>query len=243
MSWLTLMVALLLPSLSSAQEIPAGTVIPLMMDSTIRVSKSRVGEKIEGNVMQDVPLPSGEKINRRSEVYGHVVSVANQGPGGTIVLQFDQIKDAKQTIPFTAALLALASMSSVADARSPLNSTANLDPKSQWTTRQVGGDIVNRGRGKVASSSGVLGTWVQGAGVRIKLSPNPDAGCPSGPGYDREQSVWVFSSAACGIYGLNDVKIKNTGAATTPLGQIVLSFSKDTEIRGGSGWLLISLGK
>ena len=72
----------------------------------------------------------------------------------------------------------------------------------------------------------------------IKLTPNPAAGCPSGPGYDREQAVWIFSSAACGTYGMNDVKVAGSGG-TPPLGEIVLTSNRSVGIRGGSGWMLI----
>lgn len=89
------------------------------------------------------------------------------------------------------------------------------------------------------SGTGEVGRWLEGTSVMIKLTPNAEAGCPSGPGYDREQAVWVFSSAACGAYDLKDVKIANSGM-TKPLGEIVLTSSRDIAIHGGSGWLLIT---
>src|SRR5215472_6702525 len=103
-------------------------------------------------------------------------------------------------------------MDGVAQAQIPINSSSDRDPVSQWVTRQVGGDVVNRGRGKAASKSGAVGTWVEGSSVLMKLTPNRDAGCPGdGPGYDREQAVWIFSSAACGVYGVTNLEIASSG--------------------------------
>lgn len=40
--------------------------------------------------------------------------------------------------------------------------TADNSPNTQWVTRQVGGDLVRRGWGKVFSASGVEGKKVSG---------------------------------------------------------------------------------
>jgi hypothetical protein len=239
---------LLISAIAFSQELPAGTVVPIMLDSSLNAAKDNPGKKIEGRVMQEVHLSSGQTIDKRSHIMGHVVRVTRQGfsrpasskrsSGFSIALRFDTIQDGGRTIPLTAALLALASMHSVADAQIPINSTANRDRASQWVTRQVGGDVVNRGWGQVASSGGVWGTWLEGSSVQVRLTPNPDAGCPSESGYDREQAMWIFSSGACGIYGLSDVKVASSGRAA-PLGEIELMSSHNVKIRGGSGWLLI----
>jgi hypothetical protein len=78
--------------------------------------------------------------------------------------------------------------------------------------------------------------------VLIKLTPNPDSGCPDGPGYKGAQAVWIFSSAACGTYGLNDVVVVSSGAAA-PVGEIILGSSENVIVRGGSAWLLMTEAK
>lgn len=243
-----LTLVLLISTIALTQEFPAGTVVPIMLDSSLNAAKDNPGKKLEGRVMQEVSLSGDQTIKQGSRIIGHVVSIARPGSskpasstrhlGFSIVLRFDTIRNNTHTTPLTVALLAVASMHSVADAHLPINSTANLDPISQWVTRQVGGDIVNRSRGRVASSGGVGGTWLEGSSVKVRLTPNPDAGCPSGAGYDREQAMWVFSSAACGSYGLNNVKIASSGRAL-PLGEIELVSTGNIVIRSGSGWLLI----
>jgi len=226
------------------QQIPAGTVVPIQIKTGLNAEHDAAGKKIVGRVMQDVPIPGGAKIKEKASVIGHVVRVTKPGPSGaSMVVSFDTIENDGQGIPVKAALLAVASSMEVSQAQSPVNSTSNLDSTSQWTTRQVGGDIVRRGWGKVGSSDGVEGKWINGTAVAIKLTPNPKAGCPGGgPGYEGEQSVWVFSSAACGTYGLSNATVARTGA-TSPVGEIELKSSKNLLIRSGSGWLLMLAGE
>ena len=177
MLWIRLVTALLLSPIALAQELPPGTVVPIELSSGLNAKKDEAGKRIEGRVMQEVPVPGGDKINERSRISGHVVRVTKPGTSGSsIVLRFDAIEDGGRTIPLTAALLAVASMDSVADAQTPINSTSDRDPVSQWVTRQVGGDVINRGRGTAGSTRGVVGKWVRGSSVMIKLTPNPDWG-------------------------------------------------------------------
>jgi hypothetical protein len=239
MIWIRLAVAFVVGWVVPAREIPVGTVIPVMLGSGLDAAKDEPGKKVEGRVMQKVPLPAGEAISQRSRIIGHVVKVTKPGSSGSsLAMKFDSLQEEGHTTPLTTGLLAVASAASVADAQVPVSVNSDMVPASQWVTRQVGGDVVRRGWGKVASRTGEVGTWLEGSSVLIKLTPNPSAGCPNGPGYDREQAVWIFSSAACGTYGLNDVKVGGSGG-TPPLGDIVLTSTRNVDLRGGSGWLLI----
>lgn len=212
-----------------------------MLSSDLNAKKDEAGKKIEGKVMQEVPLLTGGEISKGSRITGHIVSLTKPASGSNITVKFDAIQDRGQTIPLTAALLALASMTSVAEAQSPINNVgSSKDSADLWVTRQVGGDIVNREQHKVSSGNGVVGTWLEESSVLARLTPNPDAGCPGGPGYGSVQAVWIFSSAACGTYGLNDVIIASSGAAP-PLGEIELGSSQNVAVHGGSGWLLITV--
>jgi hypothetical protein len=221
-----------------AQDLPVGTVVPVMLSTGLNADKDKSEKKIEGKVMQDVPLPKGGKIRKGSRITGRVVSVTKGPSGFRLVVKFDAIRNEGRTVRLKAALLALASMGSIADAQSPVSLNTDITPKDQWSTRQVGGDTVSRSVGKVASHDGLVGTWLYGTSVLAKLTPNSDAGCPEGPGYDRDQAVWVFSSGACGIYGLKSVTIVASGRLP-PFGEITLASKDKIEIRGGSGWLLI----
>jgi hypothetical protein len=229
--------ALLILAVMPSQDVPAGTVIPITLRSSLNAAKDRVGKKIEGRVMQNVRMPSGRTIREGSRMIGHVLNVTHPGSSGSsMVVKFDALEEEGRTTGLTTSLLALASAASVRGAQLPITANADTDPVSQWVTRQVGGDVVRRGQGRVASQDGVLGTWVGGNSVLIKLTPNPKAGCGEGPGYDREQAVWIFSSAACGAYGLK-VKIASAGTAP-PLGEILITSRRNVDIGDGSAWLL-----
>jgi hypothetical protein len=236
--WIALVAAFMLSAAAVAQEIPAGTVIPVMLSSSLNAAKDSAGKSIEGKVMQDVLTPLGFTISKGSRITGHVLSADKSG--SSLVLKFDSIDDHGRTLHLMAAVLAIASMQAVAQAQAPINSNPDMLPETAWTTRQVGGDVVNRGQGKVGTSGGSTGTWLEGSSVLIKLTPNPDAGCPGGPGYDHAQPVWIFSSSACGTYDLGKARIENSGL-NAPLGNVSITSDRNVQIRGGSGWLLIAV--
>ena len=101
---------LLISGLAFSQEVPAGTVIPVKLDSGLDAKKDKAGKGVKGKIMQEVLLPSGGKIRKKSEIRGHVISVTNAGSSGSrIILRFDTIQDYERIIPVRAALLALAS--------------------------------------------------------------------------------------------------------------------------------------
>jgi hypothetical protein len=235
-------IALFLLPVAPSDKIPVGTVIPVMLSSSLNAAKDKPDKRIEGRVMQEITLPSGIKIKERARIFGHTVNVSNTSSSSSIVVKFTTIQSEDHSFPITVGLLAVASMASVNDAQLPISGNSDRDPDTQWATRQIGGDVVRRGWGKVFSSGGIEGKWVGGSSVVIKLTPNVAAGCSEGPGYDREQAAWIFSSAACGTYGLRNVKIASPGIGA-PVGEINLTSSRNVDIRGGSGWMLIVTGE
>ncbi len=239
MLWLKLAAAFLCSvTVLAAQDLPAGTALPVMLNSTLDAKKDKPGEKIDGKTMQEVLLPSGAKIKSGSHVIGHVVSVVKPaGSGSSVVVKFDQLNSEGQVVPLSVSLRALASTESVFDAKLPMGNQSDYESSSEWTTKQVGGDVVNRGRGVLASTTGIVGRY-SGSGVWGRLTPGLDGDCPATDGDDREQALWVFSTSACGVYGISDVKLTRNGSSA-PVGQIELQSSKDLLVRGGSGWLLL----
>jgi hypothetical protein len=220
------------------QGIPAGTALPVSVDATLDGRKSKPGQKIEGRLMQDVPLPSGEKIKAGARVIGHVVEVSRPaGAGSRIVLKFEQLSAGGKPIPITLSVRAIASMQSVYQAEIPIDAESNYEPSSQWVMRQVGGEIVNRGRGLVGSTDAIVGRYSEGAAWG-KLTSSDNGDCTAADGNGIEQALWVFSTSACALYGLEDMKLAHSGR-TDPVGQIILESSKNVHIGGGSGWFLL----
>ena len=237
MLWLKLAVVLFCAAATlSAQDIPAGTALPVALNSTLDAKKDKPGEKIEGRLMQDVPLPSGGKIKSGSHVTGHIVDVTKPGGGGSrIAVKFDQLEAEGSTVPLTVSARAIAAMESVYAAEVPIDASSNNESSSEWTMRQVGGDIVARGRGVVASGDSIVGQYKGGA-PWAKLAYV--SGCPPHDVPSADQAMWVFSVGACGLYGFKDVKLVSAGDGA-PAGQIVLESQRDLHVGGGSGWFLI----
>lgn len=221
---------------ATGQEIPAGTVLPIVLNHTLDAGRARPGEMVTGKIMQDIVLP-GATIPEGTRVLGHVVSSnsATATSQSHLVLEFDQIVLRGRHIPVTTHLRALASMSEIFEAKMPTNSFDDYGTStSDWNTVQVGGAGVYRGNGQVVSGDQVVGRATDYGAVTAKLIAVPPSGCR---GDDREQSLWVFSPWACGLYGFEELALVHSGK-TPPLGQIELQSSRNVHVAGGSGWLL-----
>ncbi len=214
-----------------AQTLPAGTALPVALNSTLNGKNDKPGQKIEGKLMQEVLLPSGSKLKSGSRVSGHVVSSSPL----QLTVQFDALQDEGQLIPLNVGLRAMAASENVFQAKTPIDATSTDESSDEWVTRQVGGDVVFRGRGYVANDHGKVGKW-SGSGVWGMLTAAGD--CLAGETTGQEQALWVFSTTACGVYGFEDLRLAHAGKSP-PLGQITLQSTKDVLVRGGSGWLLI----
>lgn len=220
-----------------AQTLPAGTALPVMLSSSLNAKSAKPNQKIEGKLMQEVALPGGAKLKSGSHVTGHVIAVSRpKSSGSRIVVQFDQLQDERQTIALNVSLRALAASQNVFQAGLPVDASSTTESSVEWVTKQVGGEIVFRGRGYVASDKGKVGVW-SGSGVWGKLAASGD--CAVDDSSNPQQALWIFSTTACGLYGLEHTKLDQSGL-TPPLDQIAFSSDKDIDIRGGSGWLLVT---
>jgi hypothetical protein len=224
--------------LRAQSDVPAGTTIPVMLSTSIRSDKSRAGEPIKARVMQNVPLPGGDRIARGRNLTGHIVEI---NPA-KVTLTFDRLLVGKQEVPIRTSLRAIASMLTVQDAQIPTNSAADRgNPPSLWNTRQIGGRDVVYGRpGDVLNGSEPVGQSLGDGSVFAALSEDFGSRCEG----DTKQlrAVWLFSSSACGAYGFGDLQVDHFGQ-TDPTGNIVLRSSSGIDIRSGSGLLLRVIGQ
>ena len=227
-----------------AQEIPAGTVIPVMLRTTLDARKAKVGQKIEAQVMQDVPLFSQTRIRTGAKLVGHVVEVtrpsaASGSRGSRIAISFDRLLMGGAAIPVTTSLRSLASMMEVFEAQLPTNAIDDYGTTAaDWVTVQIGGNVVYRGNGTVMTDGQVVGKSTIGGDVTAKLIASGDGTCRgTAAGNDREQALWLFSPSACGAYGFAELKIVHAGRHD-PVGQIILASDKNVHVPAGSGLLL-----
>lgn len=238
---MSLCVLLLATACLYAQQIPAGTLLPVMFDSTLDTDKSKPGEEISAKLQQEVPLPDGGKIKRDSKVLGHVVAVspASGDQPAKISVQFDKIEIDKETVPVSLGLRALASMQLVAQAKKPPNSESGYGTTA-WDLNMslIGGQISYNGAKIVKAPNGqVVGKVPQPGAVLAIPMANPERGCSGPTSNTTEQAFWLFSTDACGIYDEKDLTFVNGIGGASP-GQIVLKSPDKVEVSGGSGWLL-----
>jgi hypothetical protein len=225
----------------SAQQIPAGTLLPVMLDGKLESDGTKPSQKISAKLMQEVPLPDGGKIKRESKVTGHVVAVssASSGHDAKVTVQFDQIDIDKHLVTISVGLRALASMEAISIARQGVNPNSGFGTTG-WDLNLllVGGQAAFTGQQIVKSQTGqVVGKIPEPGAVLAIPMANPARGCPGPAGNTADQAFWLFSTDACGVYGHKDLTVVSGIGGATP-GQIALTAPKRFTVEGGSGWLL-----
>jgi len=226
---------------TSAAQIPPGTVLPLRLNHGFSAKSAQAGTAIFARVMQDVPLPNGQSIPRGATVSGAVLSVspAANGSGDSIAFSFKLLEMRRQRIPVVLNLRALASSMAVSLAEVP-DVASGFGTPAPWATRtQIGGDVdYGVGAEVTGKQSQPVGKGVFD-GVLVHVKASAAGGCRGAfENNDGLQALWVFSADACGVYGLNGLRIANAGR-TAPVGVIVVSSENgDAKIPAGSGMLL-----
>jgi hypothetical protein len=244
-STLGLALVLMSASVASAQEVPAGTVLPVMLNTTLDSATSKSGQRVTGKLKQSVQLPSKESIPAGAKIYGEVVAAeppSNAGPA-RIVVKFDRVVAAGKEFRIAAGLRALASMQDVFEAQLPVGTFDDFGTSpSDWTTVQIGGAAVYHGDGTVRQAMEIIGHTAELGTAVGSLQPDIARGCPAQPEFDaQQQALWLFSPWACGVYGFEDLSIarhKSAGAE----GTVELTSSRRIKIGAGSGWLLQVVG-
>ena len=227
----------------SNPAIPPGTIIPVRLNSTLSSAKCRKGQVITGRIMQDVPLSPGVRIREGSKVLGHVVEVtpATTSAQARISLRFDMLIAWHQTISITSNLRAIAGFMRIIEAQTPPIGPGESDVYRWLTTVLVGGDVVYGEGGPVTAAENaneVVGKAVDG-GVLSRVRGKEGTKCRGSiDGNDSPQALWVFSSDACGIYGLEHISIAHAGRSD-PTGVIVLASDNGSlKLPSGAGMLL-----
>jgi hypothetical protein len=233
-------VLLVSAAIAGAQEIPPATALPITLNTTLDVRKLVSGQRISASIAQDVPLPSGGKLRAGSRVTGRVLQAGTKVGGRTYVrLRFDQVGANGRDIAVTTSLRAVASSREVQDAQLPEHGPILGESSANWTTTQVGGDVVYRGGGHVVHDEAIVGDPVKDGVLAVLVSARRP-GCEAGSG-DRRLALWVFSSSACGAYGyFGRLDIARAGDSS-PMGEIVLESKKNVRVGTGTAMLLITV--
>lgn len=245
--FLILVFTMWVPQAATADDraviVPNGTILPVRLNITISSVKSKPGQEVTGRIMQRIPLPSGVFIREGSSVTGHIVAVspAANGTAARISLQIDKLIIKHRVISIVTNLRAIAGFMEIAQAQTPPIGPGESDVYRWLTTVQVGGDVVYGEGGSVtasANSDQIVGRKANG-GVLGQVRAKEGTKCRGAiDGNEASQALWVFSTDACGTYGLEHMQILHAGR-TDPTGVIVLaSNSGNLKIVAGIGMLL-----
>jgi hypothetical protein len=225
----------------AATLVPDSSILPARLETSVSSKNAKAGEVIRARIMQQVPLLGDAAIPAGSILTGQVIAAkaATASDGGSLSFRFDTLHATRENILLTLRLRAIASDLDVRQAQLPRNSDPTAASNS-WTTVQIGGDVVYRGGGPVKSRSGVVGKPVAD-GVLVRLDSNPARGCRNDGTGERAQALWLFSSDACGTYGLGAVSVlpADHDAGADAAGDITLKSAKgNVVLKNGTGLLL-----
>ena len=199
-----------LASLLHAQEqIPVGTVIPIVLDRALDSRSSKPGQRFVASVAQEVPLPDKHVIRVGSKIFGEVTETENIPGQAKLGLRFDRLEFGKDQIAIGTKLRALASSLDVNSAKA-MYADSERNIAATATTNQIGGtSAVFRAAGAVENENGEkIGTPVYG-GVLAVVTNQRGSKCESIPLAETPQAVWLFSPEVCGVYGFRDIQFEN----------------------------------
>lgn len=225
-------------TLAIAQEnMPVGTILAAQLNRSLNSQKARPGQTISARLMQDVPLASG-KIPAGAKILGHITNMRTDGNTTKVTMRFDTLRYRHRTVAIQTSLRALASLMEVEDAQTPKTGPDRGTPL-RWATRLlVGGEVAYGDGGPVMHGSERVGDALA-YGVLVPVAANSAERCRGEVGGNANpQALWVFSSDACGVFGMENVRIEHAGR-TAPVGEIVLaSDAGSLRVQSGSGILL-----
>jgi hypothetical protein len=222
-----------------ALTLPAGTAIPVTFPHTLDAAKLKAGDTFIAKTDQVVLGPGGERIKGGSPIVGTVVDVQSPtNPAGSseLAIRFDSLRVGEQTLSIHVSLRAIASFLDYYSNRSPV--IDNGYPENS-VYRQVGGDYFYQGDVVYSNDWEEVGKATH-EGVFVKLEQIEQSKsqnrmvCSS---TDSIQSVGVFASNACGVYGFAGLTVSDSGSGSS--GVIRLRSAKNVvKIASGSTALL-----
>jgi hypothetical protein len=213
-------------TLAQAETIPSSTAIPVIFTQTLDAGKVKPGESVTAKTTQVVLLPGGRELPSGTTLIGHVSEstpfVFNPAPyaiqrPSVLSVHFDKIAVSGSTIPVSLSIRAIAGPVASHEASIP---HYRDETDSTGTRILIGGDQFSPIESQVLSPSGDVAGYNRDTGVFARLaardSENGNAllHCAA---TDSEQSVGVFSAAACGVYELDAALMSNNGDGTFAL--------------------------
>jgi hypothetical protein len=192
---------------------PPGTAIPVMFSHTLDSARVKPGDPIVAKTTQIIVLPSGERIPRGAKLAGQIVAAnlnTSNGPS-QLAIRFDTLEYRDRSVSIRVGLRAMASFVDSYGTSSPIVDHGYPDNSVYG---QVGGDYFLPGDTVYSRSGDEVGK-ANHDGVFVKLARVEHSNSQSHvvcEQTDTLQSVGVFSSNACGLYGFQDLFVDEVGA-------------------------------
>lgn len=238
MKYVGILASVLLLSVTVAAQtvLPAGTILPVRLDTGLNAAKAHPGQQIRATVMQNIP---GTPIRRRAKILGHVLRASSSKHGSSqLEVAFDSVRVHGAMLPLKADLRAVAGFMTVEEAKMPDEMADRATPPEKANTTQIGGDQVYRAGGPVVEDSVRVGKPTP---YGVLVLPQSHSGQPChgiAKNSSSPQAFWLFSADACGVYGLSGLRIEHAGR-TLPVGTIILAREKgNLNLSQGTGLLL-----
>lgn len=196
--------------------IPAQTTIPIIFSHTVDSRRANPGDAVTATTLQVIELPSGQSIPKNSIVLGRIVDVqasAKNGSNSRLSIQFESIRVKNETIQIRVFVRALASPNESYDATHP---TGPVGGDVLDTTTLIGGDYVYLSDKHLYSPGGDVLGESRNNGIFARLVPSAyhnRYGTFLCGGTDTVQSLAIYSTSACGPYGLGDTYMTAAGDA------------------------------
>jgi hypothetical protein len=193
-----------------AEEIPSSTAIPVTFTQTIKAGEAAAGSTVTAKTIQVVHLTDGQVLPKGTTLIGHVVKsqrlVANQDQSSVqspsvLSIHFDKIAEKGTSIPVS---LSVRAMSNAVESYEGSIPEFSNDTDYVGTRVLIGGDRFDPLQKDVVAANGDVVGVNRKDGVFAKLqateSVNRNSSLTCGS-TTTEQSVGIFSSSACGLYG------------------------------------------
>ena len=206
--------------LSAVQEsktdlsLPPGTAIPVTFTHTLDAAKLKVGDPIIAQTDQMIIIAGGQRIPRGAKLVGRVVEaqpmISSGGPS-ELAIKFDSLNVRDRSFLIHVAIRAMASFVDSYSTRSP---AVDHGYPNDSVYRQVGGDYFYPNDTVYSNEWDEVGK-VSNYGVIVKLHNVQPANSHNHVVCDSTetlQSVGVFASSACGVYGFQDLTIDASGS-------------------------------
>jgi Bacterial conjugation TrbI-like protein len=207
---------------SSANQLPAGSIIPVELSKSVDSKKAKPGDKVEAKTSMDLLSHGKVAIPRNTKIIGHVTEAkahSKESPDSRVGIAFDRIsmKDGRE-MPIQAAVQAIARPLQSAALSSGALRAGGAETPSGTTPTTAGGDMG--------------ATMPPRSSERVPSIPSPISSGTGTPQQD-DSTVAPLGPTSQGVVGMKGLSLK-----TSPQGATISSEKDNVHLDGGTQIIL-----